>query len=79
MTLFGQTLDGQQIFGVVSLIAVLALWLIVLARQRDHVRQIKRWKKEQAARNAPPPAAGYSCSPPLDSDAFTLAVVSVMD
>lgn len=58
MTLFGQTLDGQQIFGVVSLIAVLALWLIVLARQRDHVRQIKRWKKEQAACNASPPAAG---------------------
>lgn len=58
MTLFGQTLDGQQIFGVVSLIAVLALWLIVLARQRDHGRQIKRWKKEQAARSAPPPAAG---------------------
>ena len=54
MTLFGQTLDGQQIFGVVSLIAVLALWLIVLARQRDHVRQIKRWKKEQAA----PPTRG---------------------
>lgn len=52
MTLFGQTLDGQQIFGLVSLIAVLALWLIVLARQRDHVRQIKRWKKEQAERKA---------------------------
>lgn len=58
MTLFGQTLDGQQIFGVVSLIAVLALWLIVFSRQRDHVRQIKRWKKEQSARKASPPAAG---------------------
>ena len=55
MTLFGQTIDGQQLFGLISLIAVLALWLTVLARQRDHVRQIKRWKKEQAAREAPPP------------------------
>jgi len=58
LTLFGQTLDGQQIFGVVSLIAVLALWLIVFSRQRDHVRQIKRWKKEAAARKTPPPTAG---------------------
>lgn len=58
MTVFNQTLDGQQIFGLVSLIAVLALWLIVLARQRDHARQIKQWKKDQAARKTPPPAAG---------------------
>jgi len=57
LTLFGQTLDGQQVFGLISLIAVLALWLVVLARQRDHIRQIKRWKKNQT-RKTPPPAAG---------------------
>ena len=58
MTLFGQTLDAQQMFGLVSLIAVLALWLVVLARQRGHVRQIKRWKREQAARKTPAPGDG---------------------
>lgn len=52
MTLFGQTLDGQQIFSLVSMLAVLALCLVTLRRRLEHDRQVKRWKKEQAARQA---------------------------
>ncbi len=54
MTLFGQTLDGQQIFSLISMLAVLALCVVTLARRMEHDRQVKRWKKEEAARQSPP-------------------------
>ncbi|WP_427791555.1 hypothetical protein [Brevundimonas diminuta] len=61
MTLFGQTIDAQQLFSLISLIAMLGLWLAVLSRQRRHARDLKRWKQEQAAReaaqSAPEPSA----------------------
>lgn len=53
MTLFGQTLDAQQIFSLISMLAVLALCMVTLRRRLEHDRQVKRWKKEQAARQAP--------------------------
>ena len=28
MTLFGQTLDGQQLFGLISLLTLLAFWIV---------------------------------------------------
>ncbi|MBD7941033.1 hypothetical protein [Brevundimonas guildfordensis] len=52
MTLFGQTLDGQQIFSLISMLAVLALCMVTLRRRREHDRQVKRWKKEQEPRQA---------------------------
>ena len=59
MTLFGQTLDAQQIFSLVSMLAVLALCLVTLGRRLEHDRQVKRWKKMQAARQAPPSGPGH--------------------
>ncbi|MGX1693341.1 hypothetical protein RSD66_05195 [Brevundimonas sp. S1H14] len=53
MTLFGQTLDAQQIFSLISMLAVLALCMVTLRRRLEHDRQVKRWKKEQAARQSP--------------------------
>ena len=63
MTLFGQTVDGQQIFGLVSLIAVLALWLAVLARHREQRRRDgeargpRPDRRSKIHRNGGPPAA----------------------
>ena len=50
MTLFGQTFDGQQLFGLVSLISVLALWLIVLGRERHYARWFRQWEADRKAR-----------------------------
>lgn len=50
MTLFGQTLDGQQLFGIISLISVLALWLIVLGRERNCARWFRQWEADRKAR-----------------------------
>jgi len=50
VTLFGQTLDGQQLFGIVSLVSVLALWLIVLGRERNYARWFRQWEADRKAR-----------------------------
>ncbi len=50
MTLFGQTLDGQQLFGIISLISVLALWLAVLGRERNYARWFRQWEADRKAR-----------------------------
>lgn len=59
MTLFGQSVDGQQIFGLVSLIAVLALWLAVLARHKEQRRRDgdDPGRRSKIHRNGGPPAA----------------------
>lgn len=57
MILFGQTLDGQQLFSLASLIAVLALWLMVLARRRERPRLFTRRKSHRRPRADGPPAA----------------------
>lgn len=40
MTLFGTTLDGQQIISLVSLLLVLVFWILVLKRQRRGDRDL---------------------------------------
>lgn len=46
MTVFGQTLDGQQLFGLISLLVLLAFWIVTLNRERDY----GRWLKGRLAR-----------------------------
>lgn len=50
MTLFGTTLDPQQIVGLVSLLVMLAFWLVVLGRERDYARWFKQWEADRKAR-----------------------------
>ena len=50
MTLFGYDLDGQQIAALVSLLAVLALWLVVLGRERGYARWFRQWEADRKAR-----------------------------
>ncbi|MDP3404313.1 MAG: hypothetical protein Q8S03_06450 [Brevundimonas sp.] len=53
MTLFGTTLDPAQIAALVGLLATLALWLIVLGRERGYARWFKQWEADRkAARDA---------------------------
>lgn len=50
MTLFGTTLDAQQIAGLVSLLVLLAFWLVVLGRECDYARWFKQWEADRKAR-----------------------------
>lgn len=50
MTLFGQTLDGEQVFGLISLLCMLGLWLAVLGRQRSYARWFRQWEADRKAR-----------------------------
>ena len=50
MTLFGTTLDGAQIAGLVGLLAALALWLIVLGRERGYAKWFRQWEADRKAR-----------------------------
>ena len=50
MTLFGTTLDGAQIAALVGLLATLALWLIVLGRERGYARWFRQWETDRKAR-----------------------------
>ena len=51
MTLFGTTLDGAQIAGLVGLLATLALWLIVLGRERGYAKWFRQWEADRKARH----------------------------
>ncbi len=62
MTLFGTALETGQIAALVGLLATLALWLIVLGRQRGYARWFRQWEADRKARReaeqgpvAPPP------------------------
>jgi hypothetical protein len=50
MTVFGQTFDGQALFALVSLLALLVFWLFVLPREHAYGRWFKRWEAERRAR-----------------------------
>ena len=50
MTLFGTTFDTAQIAALVGLLATLALWLIVLGRQRGDARWFRQWEADRKAR-----------------------------
>jgi len=50
LTLFGYTIDAQQLFGVLSLVSVLALWLVVLGRERGYARWFRQWEADRKAR-----------------------------
>ena len=50
MTLFGTTLDGAQIAALVGLLATLALWLVVLGRERGYAKWFRQWEADRKAR-----------------------------
>ena len=50
MTLFGTTFDGAQIAGLVGLLATLALWIVVLGRERGYAKWFRQWEADRKAR-----------------------------
>lgn len=50
MTLFGTTLDGQQVASLVGLLAMLALWLFVLRGERGYAEWFRSWEAGRKAR-----------------------------
>lgn len=50
MTVFGTTLETGQIAALVGLLATLALWLIVLGRERGYARWFRQWEADRKAR-----------------------------
>jgi len=50
MTLFGTTLAAEQVASLVSLLALLILWLVVLRRERGYARWFKQWEADRKAR-----------------------------
>ena len=62
MTLFGTTLDGPQIAGLIGLLATLALWLIVLGRERGYARWFRAWESARKARHD----AQHDAQPPRE-------------
>ncbi len=50
MTVFGTTLEAGQIAALVGLVATLALWLIVLGRERGYAKWFRSWEADRKAR-----------------------------
>ena len=50
MTLFGQTLDAQQMAGLAFSLTALAFWCVVLARERKTQQWFKQWEAGRKAR-----------------------------
>lgn len=57
MTLFGQTLDGQQLMGLVSLLVLLVFWIMVLGRERRYAKWFSQWEADRKARREAEQAA----------------------
>lgn len=66
MTLFGQTFDGQQLFGIVSLLTVLVFWIFVLGRERNYARWFRQWEADRKARRDAEIAAERGEQPPSE-------------
>lgn len=49
MTLFGRTLDGQELFALASLLTLLGFWLCVLPRERSYARWFRKWEADRRA------------------------------
>ena len=68
MTLFGTTLDAQQIAGLVGLLAALAFWLVVLKRERGYSAWFKQWEAGRKARRDAEQGVAHGDDPPPPSD-----------
>lgn len=66
MTVFGTTLEPMQIFGVVSLLLVLVLWIMAYKGDRDYGRWLRSWEADRKARRDAELAAERGEAPPPD-------------
>ena len=64
MTLFGRTLDGQEVAALVFMLAALVLWIAVYRGERGWARWFRRWEGDRKARREAELAAGKGDGPP---------------
>jgi hypothetical protein len=50
VTLFGQTLDPQQMGALAFSLTALAAWCVILVRERKAERWFKQWEADRKAR-----------------------------
>lgn len=58
MTLFGRTLGGEEIAGLVFLLMALVLWFGAWRGERDWARGFRRWEAGRKARREAGSAGG---------------------
>lgn len=78
MTLFGKTLDAEQIGALVSLLALLLFWIVALRREQGALTVFRKWESDRKARRdaeiaaeeadgqgeaSPPPPTGQKRGP----------------
>ena len=66
MTVFGTTLEPMQIFGVVSLLLVLVLWIMAFKGDRNYARWFRSWEADRKARRDAELAAERGEAPPAN-------------
>ena len=64
MNLFGRTLGPEEIFGLISLLTALVLWMTVWRGERDWTRFFRGWEAERRARRDAEIAAEQGTSAP---------------
>jgi len=50
LTLFGKTLDAEQIAGLVALLALLLFWIVALRREQGALTGFRQWEADRKAR-----------------------------
>jgi energy-converting hydrogenase Eha subunit F len=66
MTLFGTTIDGQQIMSLVSLLLVLVFWIMILRRQKRSDRTLSERLSQLYPKPDPQPDAKTKSADPSD-------------
>jgi hypothetical protein len=64
MTLFGRTLDGQEIAALVFMLTALVFWIFVYRGERGWARWFTRWEADRKARREAELAIGHKTDAP---------------
>lgn len=66
MTLFGTTLEPMQVFGLISLLLMLVLWVMAYKGERNYARWFRSWEAGRKARRDAELAATRGDAPPTE-------------
>lgn len=68
MTLFGRTLDGQEVAALVFMIAALVLWIMAWRGEVGWTRWFRRWEADRRGRRDAELSVERGERPPPSSD-----------
>lgn len=66
MTLFGRTLAPEEIFGLITLLTALVIWIMAWRGERNWARFFRGWEAERKARRDAEIAAEQGAPTPGD-------------